>query len=155
LASEPDNKRIQKVTGTLLFYARTVDPTMLMTISTIAAQQSNATQITIKATNQLLDYCPTHPNAIIEYRSSDIQLKIHSNASYLAEPKGRSRGGVHYYLGDKPSTMPEAAQAPFLNQSNVIENVIGSAAEAEVGSLYDNLRDEVPLRNTLQEMGYP
>jgi hypothetical protein len=32
---------------------------------------------------------------------------------------------------------------------------MGSAAEAEVGALYDNLRDGVPLRNTLQEMGYP
>jgi hypothetical protein len=38
LASEPDKKRIQQVTGTLLFYARAVDPTMLMTLSTIAAQ---------------------------------------------------------------------------------------------------------------------
>jgi hypothetical protein len=47
LASEPDKKRIQKVNGTLLFYARAVDPTMIMTISTIAAQQSKATQLTI------------------------------------------------------------------------------------------------------------
>jgi hypothetical protein len=88
LASEPDKKRIQRVTGTLLFYARVIDPTMLMTISTIAAQKSKATKLTIKATNQLLDYCHTHPNAIIEYRASDMQLKIHSDASYLAEPKG-------------------------------------------------------------------
>jgi hypothetical protein len=155
LASEPDKKRIQQVTGTLLFYACAVDPTMLMTISTIAAQQSKATQLTIKATNQRLDYCHTHPNAIIEYRASAMQLKIHSNASYLAEPKGCSRGGGHYYSGDKPSTTPEAAQAPLLNRSNVIKNVMGSAAEAEVGSLYDSLREGVPLRNTLQEMGYP
>jgi hypothetical protein len=114
LASEPDKKRIQKVTGTLLFYARAVNPTMLMTISTIAAQQSKATQLTIRATNRLLNYCHTHPNAIIEYRASDMQLKIHSDASYLAEPKGRSRGGGHYYLGDKPSTTPEAAKGPLL-----------------------------------------
>ena len=31
---------------------------------------------------------------------------------------------------------------------------MGSAAEAEVGALYDNLREAVPLRNTLQEMGH-
>jgi hypothetical protein len=92
-ASELDQKRIQKVTDTLLFYARAVDPTMLMTLSTIAAQQSTATQNTIKATNQLLDYCHTHPNATIKYRASDMILKIHSNASYLAEPKACSRGG--------------------------------------------------------------
>jgi hypothetical protein len=72
LASEPDKKRIQQVTGTLLFYTRAVDPTMLMTLSTIAAQQSKATQQTLQATNQLLDYCHTHPNAIIQYRASDM-----------------------------------------------------------------------------------
>jgi hypothetical protein len=81
-------------------------------------------------------------------------LKIHSDASYLAEPKARSRGGGHYYLGNKPSSTPEPEQGPILNRSNVIRNVMGSAAEAEVGALYDNLREAVPLRNTLQEMGH-
>jgi hypothetical protein len=148
-------KRIQKVTGTLLFYARAVNPTMLMTLSTIAAQQSKATLNTVKATNQLLDYCHTHPNATLKYRASDMILKIHSDASYNAEPKGRSRGGGHYYLGDTPSVTPEQPQGPLLNRSNVIKNVMGSAAEAEVGVLYDNLREGVPLRNTLREMGHP
>jgi hypothetical protein len=144
-ASDLQQKRIQKVTGTLLFYARAVNPTMLMTISTITAQQSKATQNTVKATNQLLDYCHTHPNATLKYRASDMILKIHSDASYNAEPKGRSRGGGHYYLGDKPSATPEQPQGPLLNRSNVIKNVMGSATEAEVGALYDNLREGVPL----------
>jgi hypothetical protein len=107
LASDLQQKRIQKVTGTLLFYARAVDPTMLMTLSTITAQQSKATLNTVKATNQLLDYWHTHPNATLKYRASDMILKIRSDASYNAEPKGRSRGGGHYYLGDKPSTTHE------------------------------------------------
>jgi hypothetical protein len=157
-ASEPQKKRIQKITGTLLFYARAVvDPTMLMSLSTIATVQSIATQHTIHVTNQILDYCATHPDATITYRASDMILKIHSDASYLAEPKARSRGGGggHYYLGNKLSSTPEPAQGPLLNRSNVIRNVMGSAAEAEVGARYDNLREGVPLRNTLQEMGYP
>jgi hypothetical protein len=128
---------------------------MLMTLSTIAAQQSKATLNTVKATNQLLDYCHTHPKATLKYRASDMILKIHSDASYNAEPKGRSRGGGHYYLGDKPSATPEQPQGPLLNRSNVIKNVMGSAAEAEVGALYDNLREGVPLRITLREMGHP
>jgi hypothetical protein len=139
-ASEPQKKCIQKVTGTLLFYARAVDPTMLMPLSTIATAQSTATQHTIHATNHILDYCATHPDATITYRASNMLLKIHSDASYLAKPKARSRGGGHYYLGDKPSSTPEPAQGPLLNRSNVIRNVMGSAAEAEVGALYDNLR---------------
>jgi hypothetical protein len=56
----------------------------------------------------------------------------------------------HYYLGDKPSTTPEPPQGPLLDRSNVIKNVMGSAAEAEVGALYEG----VPLRNTLHEMGH-
>jgi hypothetical protein len=53
-------------------------------------------------------------------------------------------------LGDKPSATPEQPQGPLLNRSNVIKNVMGSAAEAEVGALYDNLQEGVPLRNTLR-----
>jgi hypothetical protein len=136
----------------LVLYYSTHAPSILQCT---AVQQSKATQLTKKVTKQLLHYCHTHPNAITEYRASDMQLKIHSDASYLAEPKGRSRGGGHYYLGGKPSTTPEAAQSPLLDRSNVIKNVMGSAAEAEVGSVYDNLRQGVPLCNTIQEMGYP
>jgi hypothetical protein len=154
-ASEPQKKRIQQITGTLLFYARAVDPTLLMPSSIIATATTIATQHTIHATNQILDYCATHPDAAITYRASDMILKIHSDASYLAEPKASSRGGGHYYLGNKPSSTPEPEQGPLLNRSNVIHNVMGSAAEAEVGALYDNLREAVPLRNTLQEMGHP
>jgi hypothetical protein len=62
-------------------------------------------------------------------------LKIHSDASYLGEPKARSRGGGHYYLGNKPSSTPEPEQGPLLNRSNVIRNVMGSAAEAEKHSM--------------------
>jgi hypothetical protein len=101
---------------------------MLMPLSTIATAQSIATQHTIHATNQILDYCATHPDATITYRASDMILKIHSDASYLVEPKARSRGGGHYYLGNKPSSTPEPAQGPQLNRSNVIRNVMASAA---------------------------
>jgi hypothetical protein len=36
------------------------------------------------ATNQLLDYIATHPDAIIRYHASDMILHIHSDASYLS-----------------------------------------------------------------------
>jgi hypothetical protein len=90
-ASEPQIKRIQQITGTLLFYVRAVDPTMLIPLSTIATAQSIATQHIIHATNQILDYCATHPDATITYRASDMILKIHRDASYLAETKTRSK----------------------------------------------------------------
>jgi uncharacterized protein YwbE len=62
----PDRiKRIQKIVGTLLYYARAVDNTMLVTLSSLASRQSKATKLTNNNVNQLLNYCATHPTAIL------------------------------------------------------------------------------------------
>ncbi len=148
-------KRVQQITGTLLYYARAVDATLLVALGTIAAQQAHGTATTSAAINQLLDYCHTHPSATIRYRASDMILKIHSDASYLSEAKARSRAGGHFYMGDKPSNQPERGNGPILNKSTIMRNVMSSAAEAECGALYDNTKEGVPLRTTLTEMGHP
>jgi hypothetical protein len=56
---------IQKVTGSILYYARAVDPTVLMPLNDIVTEQTKATQKTQAATNQLLYYVVTHPDATI------------------------------------------------------------------------------------------
>jgi hypothetical protein len=84
---------IQKVTGSVLYYARAVDPTVLMPINDIATEQTKATEKTQAATNQLLDYLATHPDATIRYHASDMILHIHSDASYLSVSNARSRLG--------------------------------------------------------------
>eukprot|EP00957_Ditylum_brightwellii_P054336 4116842-Ditylum_brightwellii.AAC.1 len=95
--SDPFNKigikKIQAIIGTLLYYARQLDPTMLIAIGTIAAAQSKGTEATAKAVEHLLDYCVSHPNATIRYTLSNMVLKVHSNASYLLVPEARSRAG--------------------------------------------------------------
>jgi hypothetical protein len=85
-----DTKRVQEVLGTLLYYARAVDCTMIPAIGTIATQQAQATTATMKAITQLLNYCATHPNAVVRYYSSDMCLYIESDASYLSETKACS-----------------------------------------------------------------
>jgi hypothetical protein len=75
---------IQKVTGSVLYYARAVDPTVLMPLNDIATEQTKATERTQAAKNQLLDYQATHPDATIRYHASDMILHIHSDASYLS-----------------------------------------------------------------------
>jgi hypothetical protein len=75
---------IQKVTGYVLYYARAVYPTVLMPLNDIATEQTKATEKTQAATNQLLDYLATHPDATIRYHASDMILHIHSDASYLS-----------------------------------------------------------------------
>eukprot|EP00957_Ditylum_brightwellii_P015140 1141295-Ditylum_brightwellii.AAC.1 len=57
--------RVQQVLSTLLFYARVVDPTMLVAINSIAAQQAVPTENTAAAIVYLLNYAATHPDAVI------------------------------------------------------------------------------------------
>ncbi len=80
-------QRIQQIVGSFLYYARAVDPTILMALSAIATQQNAPTEETLACVNQFLDYMWTHLDAKIRYRASDMILNIHSDASYLSAPK--------------------------------------------------------------------
>jgi hypothetical protein len=84
---------IQKITGSILYYSREVDPTVLMELNDIATEQTAATEKTKTAAGQLLDYLATHPDAKIRFQESDMILHIHSDASYLSVSKARSRLG--------------------------------------------------------------
>jgi hypothetical protein len=109
-----DTKRIQEVLGTLLYYARAVNCTMIPAIRTIATQQANATTATtatMKSITKLLNYCATHPDAIVRYYSSDMIIWIESDASYLSETKARSRATGYHCLSSKP-TNPNQPPAP-------------------------------------------
>ena len=89
-------KRIQKIVGTLLYYALAVDETMLVALGMIADQQANATQATSKYVTHLLHYCNTHSNAKVRYHASDMILNIYSDAYYNSEAKARSRAGGNF-----------------------------------------------------------
>jgi hypothetical protein len=93
---------IQKVTGSVLYYARAVDPTVLMPLNDIATEQTKVTEKTKAATNQMLYYLATHPDATIRYHASDTILHIHSDASYLSVSNARSRLGGLFFPGQPP-----------------------------------------------------
>jgi hypothetical protein len=95
-------KGIQQIVGSFLYYACAVNPTMLMVLSAIAAQQSAPAEENLACVNQFLDYRWTHPNAKIRYRASDMILNVHSDASYLIAPKAHSRAGEYIFLGSIP-----------------------------------------------------
>jgi hypothetical protein len=124
---------IQKVTGSVLYYARSVYPTVLMPLNDIATEQSKATETTQSTTNQLLDYLSTHPDATIRYHASDMILHIHSDASYLSVSNARSRLCGLFFCGDKPP-QENTLNGSILNVVSVIKNVNASAAELEVGA---------------------
>jgi hypothetical protein len=60
---------IQKITGSVLYYARAVDPNVLMPLNDIATEQTKATKKTHAATNQLLNYLAIHPDSTIRYHA--------------------------------------------------------------------------------------
>ena len=51
--------------GTLLFYAKEIDLTILVTLGKIAAGQTSGKIETEKAIHKLLYYCATHPDATL------------------------------------------------------------------------------------------
>ena len=82
--------RVQQLIGTFLYYAMTIDNTMLVTLRPIASQQTKDKSSTMVAGNMLLDYAASNPIAKIRYCASNMKLYTHFDASYLSEPKARS-----------------------------------------------------------------
>ena len=146
-------KFIQAVTGTLLYYSRAVDPTMLVTLNAITTQQASPMQKTMDRIKQLLDYCSSQEEAIITYHSSNMVLAIHSNAGYLNESKARSRVGGHFFLSSDTQYPPN--NGAILDIAQIIDAIMSSAAEAEMGALFINAKEAVHLRRILSEMGHP
>ena len=79
--------------GTLLFYDKTIDLTILVALGTIEAAQTIGKIEKEKEIQKLLDYCATHPNATLRYKASRVVLKAHSDALYFFESLAISRAG--------------------------------------------------------------
>ena len=150
--SKQKKKWIQQVVGKFLFYGRAVDSTLLCPISAIASQTATPTTDTLERTHQLLDFLATQDDAIITYHASDMVLAAHSDASYLSEPKARSRAGGHFFLSSNTNTPPN--NGAILNIAHIIKNVMSSATEAELAALYIVAREAVYMRVILQELGH-
>jgi hypothetical protein len=111
--SDKDVNKLQQLTGTLLYYARAVDPTLIMPINVLASEQSNATEVTAYKVIKLLNYCNTHPETKIRYHASDMILHIHSDASYLSENEAKSRAGGFFTWATQPKTTKNSPTEQF------------------------------------------
>jgi hypothetical protein len=151
-------QRIQEIVGVLLYYARAVDSTMLVALGTIASART--TEATAKAVAHLLNYAASNPDATIRFHASGMCLKIHSDASYLSEPKARSRAGGHFFLSSN-SPLPTATSVPppengaIHTLCSIMKMVLASATEAELGACFFNAKEGVMIRIILDEMGHP
>eukprot|EP00957_Ditylum_brightwellii_P175808 13386943-Ditylum_brightwellii.AAC.1 len=124
---------------------------MIAVLGTIAAVQNQGTQNTADAIKNLLDYCASHLDAVIQYCSSNMILRVHSNASYVLEPKEQNRAGGYFYLGDH---QPQQTNRPILVLSQILRNVMALAAEAKLGALFENAKEAVSLCIILNKLGH-
>jgi hypothetical protein len=99
---------------------------------------------------QFLDYASTQENAVIIYKASDMVLAIHSDASYLSEPKARSRAGGHFFMSANEEDPRDNGAGAVHTVAKIIKAVMSSAAEAELGGLFINAKMAVPIRTTLE-----
>ena len=148
----PAKTRLQELIGSLLYYARGVDVTILPTVTLLASLQANPTEYVLQASNRLLAYCARHPNNSLLYRACDMILHIQSDASYLSRPGARSIAGGIFYLGNR--NQPTHINGSIHALSTIIPSVVASAAEAEYAALFLNGQEGEWIRNTLHSLGY-
>jgi hypothetical protein len=84
LLDKKDTQRVQSVSGTFLYYARAVDPTILPALNEISNNQATPTKVTGQACDLLLDYLTTYPNATIRYYASDMILHIVADRDHMS-----------------------------------------------------------------------
>jgi hypothetical protein len=150
LASAAQQKELQVVVGTLLYYARTVDPSILTVVHELGSVQANPSAQDMAKMERLLQYVSVHQHNGIRFHASSMQLQVQSDASFLSRTRARSvLGGVHY-LGST-----EFINGPFFCTSKLISVIVTSAAEAELGAAFQNAQKAAQFRNTLTELGYP
>jgi hypothetical protein len=152
--SDKDVNKLQQLTGTLLYYARAVDPTLIMPINVLASEQSNATEVTADKVIKLLNYCNTHPETKTRYHASEMILHIQSDASYLSENEAKSRAGGFFYMGNITKNDKKLTNRAILVVSKVLKHVMSSEAEAEIGAVFLNAKEGAVIRTTLEELGH-
>jgi len=149
-------KWIQAAVGVILFYARAVDPTMLMAVNKLASRQANPTEEVEDEAKHLLQYAATHPIAITTFRATDMKYRITSDASYNSEAIARSRsGGYHDLVNNVDDPYLEPINGAITCISSLINCIVASVAEAEYASMFINAQVGAIIRMTLEDLGKP
>lgn len=156
-ASPADQAYLRAAVGSFRYYATAIDSTILLTLSRLASAQSSPTENTMHMLNRFLNYISQFPAAQVIFRPSNMQLHIHSDASYLSEPKSRSRFAGLFTLGPityNGPNLPSNINGPILVTSSIIPTVVAAATEAEYAGLYLNSCDGEMIRQTLDDLGH-
>ena len=77
---EHNQKRLQKIIGQFLYYARDIYSTLFMALNSMEAVQTKTKIETAKQITKFLNYSATNTDAITEYRKTGMIIHIFSDA---------------------------------------------------------------------------
>ncbi len=95
-------KQVQKIVGSILYYAGMVNMTVLMALSMIASKRTKGMECTLEKAYQVLDHLAMHHNAMVQFCASNMVMNIHLDVSYLSKPNACSRACGHFFMGSLP-----------------------------------------------------
>ena len=153
--SKEETKWVQSVVGSFLYYGRAIDSTILPALNEIGTQQAHPTTNTIKKCQRLLDYMYTYKNTSIRYHKSDMLLHVDSDAAYLILPKARSRVTGYFQLTNNIKAPTFFTNGAILIECKALRHVVASSAEAEVGGIFHNAQQTLPIRIALEALDHP
>jgi hypothetical protein len=93
-----------------------------------------------------------------------VLLWVESDASYLTVPKARSRAAGYHHLSSRlkdpdkapdPNDPPPPSNGAISILCQIMREVLSSAAEAELASLFHNGKEACPIQIILEELGHP
>ena len=160
ILAKKENTLVRRIIGSVFFFARMIDYTLLVTANDLALQQMDSTTTTLNLCTWLLNYVATHPNPTIILKKLDMILWILSDSSYLSVPKARSHIGRYHFLDNKYNpNKPVIKQLVFINtpmhiEASILQNVISSTSELEIAAARVNARFGVTERVVLIELGH-
>jgi hypothetical protein len=152
LLSAADAKIVQEIVGSMLYYARAVDPTMLPATNAIASEQAVPTKDVLAQAIRLLQYAAAYPDNAIVFHKSKMHVILQVDASYLSRSKSRSVAGGIAYLGDAEN--PTTENGMIHSMSSIIDVIVASAGEAEYGTAFIYAQQGVWFRQIATSMGH-
>jgi hypothetical protein len=155
LLSLKDKRHLQSIIGTLLYYGRALDYTILLALNNIAREQATPTVNTMKRAKRVLDYVATYPHTTLRFHASSMILCVDSDAAYLVAPRANSRIAGFYYLSTDPhKNQPSPSNGGVLVECRTLRHVVASAAEAEVAGIFHNAQVTISVRRILHALGH-
>ena len=125
--------------GSFLYYARSLDSTMLPALNEILSSQAKITQYIKKECQQIIDYSTTYLDVYIYYHASNIVLLVDSDATYLVMPNAKSWIDRYFQLNNDLNriTYPNI-NGTILIEYKTLKHIVSSAVKVETVGIFHN-----------------